>query len=127
MAFRWLVIALFLITSRANATFVKWMVVDLYEFNVKPSCLTDICQNPQFKHTLKIGDHAISSTIDLNSTPTNGVYSRIVSAPMKPINLNSYSLMSEIIGIDPTFKFERVCDSSKLEPIINYTVSLNYD
>jgi hypothetical protein len=117
-----------ILTVRANS--VRWLVLDLQSFHITQSCLSDICRNPTFKSTLKVGDNSISSSIQLNATSTNGVFDRLVSAPIKPLHLDTFSVNAEVVGTDPTFNFPRICDNSPLEPVsklINHTVSFKYE
>lgn len=112
-----------ILTVQANG--VRWLVLDLHSFHVTQSCLTDICRNPTFKSTLKLGDSLLSSVIQINATATNGIYDRLVSAPIKTAHLDTFGVTTEIVGTDPSFNFPRICDSSPLEPIskfINHTV-----
>ena len=57
-------IQLFLLVDSTN---VRWIILDLHAFNVNKSCLTDICRNPQFRSTLKVGDNHISSSIQIDT------------------------------------------------------------
>lgn len=122
-----LVLQLLLYLVTVHATGVRWLILDLHSFHITQSCLSDICRNPTFKSTLKVADNAINSAVQINATSNNGVYDRLVFAPVKPAHLDTVSINAEITGTDPTFNFPRSCDSSPFESInklINHTVKI---
>ncbi|KAI6176492.1 hypothetical protein M3Y97_00804100 [Aphelenchoides bicaudatus] len=114
-----------LLSCLVSANPVRWLVVELQTFNVEQSCLSDICKNPKIQQTLKVDTNVISSSIQLDATPQNGIFDRIVSSPIITSHLDSFAIQSEISGKDPTFHFPRACDSSPLtalNKIFNHTI-----